>query len=75
MYLSNLAALCIAGALNLIRASLGKGDAEQAKSVIISSFDIHMCLNQSLPLPHQRSKLVGGKIHALKRFENSWEMF
>lgn len=55
MYLSNLTRLSIASALDLIWTPLGEGNTKHAQCVIVSSLDINMSFNKSLPLPNQRS--------------------
>lgn len=64
--LTDLAGLCITGSLDLVCTSLGKSNAEQPQAVIVSSLNINMRFNQSLPLAHQRSQLVCGEVHSLK---------
>ncbi len=62
---AHLSGLCVARALDLALALLGEGDAEDADRVAIRGLDVHVGLNQRLPLAHHGAELVGGEIHAL----------
>lgn len=44
---------------------LGEPNAEHAQDVAVCGLDLHMCLDQSLPLAHQTAQLVCGEVHAL----------
>ena len=61
-----LAALRVGRLLDLPRALLGEGDAEEAQEVAVGRLDVHGRLDQRLPLAHQRAQLVGGEVHAVE---------
>ena len=52
-YLTDLAPLGVAGALHLIGTSFGEANTEQPEHVVVSCLDIHMSLNEGLPLLNQ----------------------
>lgn len=54
-----------AGWPHLASALLGEGNGEHAEEVAVSGLDVHLGLDQRLPLAHQRAQLVCGEIHAL----------
>ena len=56
--------LSIASLAGLTLALLGESDAEKAQHVAVSGFDIHMCLDETLPFAHQGADLVGSEGHA-----------
>jgi hypothetical protein len=56
--------LCIASLAGLALTLLGEPYTEQAKHVSISGLHINVCLDEALPLAHQRSDLVRGESHA-----------
>ncbi len=63
--LAHLAGLGVAGALDLVLALLGEGDAEHAQHVAVGGLHVHVGLDQRLPLADQGAQLVGGEVHAL----------
>ena len=56
----------VCGFLNLILSTLGEGDCEKSKEVIIGGLDRGICLDECLPLADQRSQLVRCKVEAVK---------
>lgn len=64
--LSDLGTLGIAGLLELVLSSLGKGDAKESEGVSVGGVDKHISFNQSLPLSHERLHLVGGERHSVE---------
>jgi hypothetical protein len=48
----------ICGLLDLVLSSLGEGDAEETKEVLVSSLDNDVGFDQGLPLADKRSQLV-----------------
>lgn len=52
--------------LDLVRPSLGEGDAEHADLVVIDRVDGHVGLDERLPLAHQRAELVGCKVESVE---------
>jgi len=62
----DLTRLSVSGLAGLIGAALGEANGEEAEEVAIGGFDIDMGLNEGLPFPHKRAKLVGGKVHAVE---------
>lgn len=46
---------------------LGETNAEHAQHVAVCGLDLHMSLNQSLPLAYQTTQFVRGEVHALYR--------
>jgi hypothetical protein len=46
---------------------LGETNAEHAQHVAVCCLDLHMSLNQSLPLAYQTAQFVCGEVHALYR--------
>lgn len=51
--LTNLAALCIAGLLDLVWPLLGEGDTEKTQLVVICGLHIDVSLYQTLPLANK----------------------
>ena len=64
--LTDLTRLSVARLLDLVRPLLGESNAEHADLVVVGGLHINVSLDQTLPLAHQRSQLVGGEVHALK---------
>jgi len=64
--LADLAGLRVGGPLDLVRTSLGEGNAEHPEGVVVCGLDIDMGLNQSLPLADQRPQLVSCEVHTLQ---------
>lgn len=60
---------CIYMQCNFYLASplLGETNAEHAQHVAVCGLDLHMSLNQSLPLAYQTTQFVCGEVHALYR--------
>ena len=56
----------VCGLLDLVGAALGKGDGEEAEQVVIGGLDCDIGLNQGLPLPDERSQLVGCEIETME---------
>lgn len=69
--LPDLTALCIARSLDLLLSSPGEPDAEHPKHIAVCGLNIYIRLDQSLPLSHQRSQLVGSEVHTLQIGDNS----
>ena len=64
--LVHLRRLGVAGLLVLVLLLAGEGNAEQAELVAVVGGDLHVALNQSLPLLDQRAELVAGGVHAVE---------
>lgn len=47
---------------------LGEADAEHAQNVAVRGLDVHVGLDQRLPLAHQRPNLVRRERHALHTY-------
>lgn len=56
----------VGGLLDLVGASLGEGNGEQAEEVVVSSLHGDVSLDQRLPLPDKRAELVGGEVQAVE---------
>ena len=52
--------------LNLVGSTLGECDGEEANQVIVGSLDRDIRLNETLPLSHERSKLVGSEVEPIE---------
>lgn len=52
--------------LYLVRTALGEGDGEEPERVVVGGLDGDVCLDESLPLAHERPELVGGEIKAVE---------
>eukprot|EP00955_Chlamydomonas_euryale_P057993 356944-Chlamydomonas_euryale.AAC.2 len=63
--LLDLGRLRVARLLDLALTLLGECKAEHAQRVAVGGLDVHVGLDQRLPLAHQRAQLVGGEVHAL----------
>ena len=63
---ANLRAGGICGLLDLVLSSLGEGNTEQSKQVLVGGFDDNVGLDESLPLADQRAKLIGGEVKAME---------
>lgn len=63
---TNLRRAGICGLLNLVGATLGEGDGEQANEVFIGGLHGNVGLDQRLPLADQGAQLVGGEIQAME---------
>jgi hypothetical protein len=63
---AHLAALCVCCALDLPLALLGEADAEHAQSEAVCGLDVHVGLNQGLPLADHAAQLVSCVVHALR---------
>jgi hypothetical protein len=64
--LSDLRAAGVCGLLDLVGASLGEGDAEQAEEVIVGGLDDNVGLDQRLPLADERTELVRGEVETVE---------
>jgi len=64
--LTDLGALGVARALDLVHPLLRESDAEKSKVVIIGSLHVNVGLDQGLPLADQRAELVCGEVHAVE---------
>ncbi|KAJ8514984.1 hypothetical protein ON010_g18616 [Phytophthora cinnamomi] len=67
---ADLGRLGVGSLLDLVRALLGEGDAEQTHQVAVRSLDVHEGLDQGLPLADQRAQLVAGEVHAVEASHN-----
>lgn len=56
----------VGGLLDLVGASLGEGNGEQAKEVVISGLHGDIGLDEGLPLADQGAQLVGGEVQAVE---------
>lgn len=56
----------VGGLLDLVGATLGEGDGEQANEVVIGGLHGNVGLDQRLPLADQGAQLVGGEIQAVE---------
>lgn len=63
---TNLGGLSIAIGSHLVRATLGKGNAEEADNITIGGLHINMCFDQGLPLLNQRADLVASQGHSIE---------
>ena len=58
--------LGVCGLLDLVRSSLGKGNAEETEEVVVGGLDDDVGLNEGLPLADQGAELVGGEVEAVE---------
>ena len=56
----------VGGLLDLVGASLGEGDAEQAEEVVVGGLDDNVGLDQGLPLADEGSELVVGEVETVE---------
>lgn len=56
----------ICGLLDLVGASLGESDGEQAEQVVVGSLDSHVRFDQRLPFAHERAKLVRCEVQTME---------
>ena len=56
----------VGGLLDLVRASLGESDGEQAEEVVVSGLHSDVGLDERLPLANQGTQLVGGEVQAVE---------
>lgn len=63
---ADLRGLSVASLSDLLRAALGKADAEGTDEVSVRGLDVHMSLNERLPFLDHGAKLVRGKGHSVK---------
>lgn len=63
---TDLGAAGVGGLLDLVRSSLGEGNAEDAEEVVVGGLDGDVALDQGLPLADQRAQLVGGEVEAVE---------
>lgn len=63
---TDLRALSICGLLDLVRASLGEGNSEDAEKVVVGGLDGDIGLDEGLPLAHQRAELVGSEVQSVE---------
>lgn len=56
----------IGGLLDLVGASLRKGNGKQANKVIIGGLHGHVGLDEGLPLADKRAQLVGREVHTIE---------
>lgn len=63
---TDLGALGVTGLLDLLRATLGEGDAEEADEVTVGGLDVGVALNQGLPFLDHGTELVLGQGHAVE---------
>lgn len=52
--------------LDLVGSALGEGDGEEAEEVVVGGLDDHVGFNESLPLAHERAKLVGCEVETVE---------
>lgn len=64
--LLDLRGLGVGGLLDLGGLSLGEADDKESEEVVVRGLDGHVGLDQSLPLSHQRSQLVGSEVKAVE---------
>lgn len=58
--------LSVCGLLDLVRSSLGEGNAEEADEVVIGGLDDDVGLNEGLPLADEGAELVGGEVETVE---------
>lgn len=63
---TDLAALGIGGLLDLLGATLGEADGEEAKEVAVGGLDVNVGLDQGLPLLDHGTELVSGHGHSVE---------
>lgn len=56
----------VGGLLDLVGASLGEGDGEQANEVVIGGLHGDVGLNERLPLADEGAQLVGGEVQTVE---------
>lgn len=56
----------VGGLLDLVGASLGEGNGEQAEEVVVSGLHGDVGLDQGLPLADQGAQLVGGEVQTVE---------
>ena len=56
----------VGGLLDLVGASLGEGDAEQAEEVVVGGLDDNVGLDQGLPLADEGGELVVGEVETVE---------
>ena len=56
----------VGGLLDLVGASLGEGDGEDAEEVVVGGLDGDVGLDEGLPLAHQRPQLVRGEVQPVE---------
>lgn len=56
----------VGGLLDLVGTSLGKGDSEQAKKIVIRGLHSDVGFDQGLPLANQGSQLVGCEVQSVE---------
>jgi hypothetical protein len=64
--LTNLRTTSISSLLDLSLALLSERDSKHTEDVSISSLDINVCLDKSLPLADHGAELIGGEIHSVE---------
>src|SRR5699024_3030280 len=67
---ADLSGLSVAGLLDLVGPLAGEADAKDAQKIAVGGADVHVGLDQSLPLLDHRSKLIGGEVHAVEVGKN-----
>ena len=64
--LTHLGVLGVGGLLELVLSALGQGKDKEPQQVSVSGLDVHVGLNQSVPLPDDALKPVRGELHAVE---------
>jgi hypothetical protein len=64
--LTDLRRLSVGRLLDLVRATLGEADGEEADEVTVGGLDVDVRLDQGLPLADERAELVRGEVHAVE---------
>jgi hypothetical protein len=64
--LLDLGGLCVCGALDLVGAPLGEPDGKETDEVAVGRLDVDVCLDERLPLAHERAELVRREVHPVE---------
>ena len=56
----------VCGLLDLVRPSLGEGDGEEAKEVVIGGLDNDVGFDEGLPFADERAELIRGEVEAVE---------
>jgi hypothetical protein len=62
----DLGRLGVCGLLDLVRSSLGEGNAEEAEEVVVGGLDNDVGLDEGLPLADEGAELVGGEVETVE---------
>jgi len=62
----DLRGLGVCGLLDLVRSSLGEGNAEEAEEVVVGGLDNDVGLDEGLPLADEGAELVGGEVETVE---------